>query len=356
MIYYILIFILFVLGVVEIYISKKDRLLLYYFIYLILWFFVGFKSAGGTDFGNYKELFLYINTSTLLTTTIEPLFSLLIIFMKAVGAPFVFFWATLAALNLGIKFYVFKKYVPYLFPALLMYFVGMFIERDFDGVRQGLAMGICLLSIKYVIKDKFIPFFALVITASFVHTSSIVFVVIYFIRNVYISNKVLYYIVGAALLFVICDLSISRVLLNYIPNSIVKIKLMRYAESDVYSASVGINVGIIFRIIILVLFTHMRPSLAMMNEKLYNILKNGFALSIIMSLVFNDFAVLSHRLPYVFREFQILIIPYFYYIVRGNKSRIIVLCIVTLYSLLLMSRILYGGSGFYYEYHNLLLG
>lgn len=356
MIYYVLIILLFLLGVLEIYTSKKDRVFLYWCAYLILWVFVGFKISGGTDFENYQEIFSHLTPRTFTTTTIEPLFGIFILFIKSFGGSFVIFWACLAACNLGIKFYVFRKYAPYLFPALLIYFVGMFIERDFDGIRQGFAMAFCLLSLRYVIRDKFLPFFVLILVATFIHTSSIVFVLIYFIRNIYIPNRLLYCIIGVALLLVVFHISISRALLDYIPDSIVRIKLMRYAESENYSMSAGINIGIVFRIIILILFTSMRNRLSMIDEKLYNILKNGFALAIVLSLVFNDFIVLSHRLPYVFREFQILIIPYFYCIVRNNKNRVLVLGIITLYALLLMTRILYGESGVYYEYHNMIFG
>ncbi len=356
MVYYILIFSLFLLGVLEIYVVKRNRFVLYGFAYLIFWLFVGFKTSGGTDFKNYQDLFAYLNFRTFSTTTIEPLFGAFIIFMKSLGASFMFFWAFLAALNLGIKFYVFKKYTPYLFPALLIYFVGMFIERDFDGVRQGFAMAFCLLSLRYVIRDRFVPFCVLVLIATFIHFSSIVFIVIYFIRNWSVPNRLLYFVVGGALLLVVCQMSVSRFLLNYVPDSIVRVKLMKYAESDSYSISAGINIGIIFRILILVLFTSMRNKLMMINDRLYNILKNGFAFSVILSLLFNDFLILSHRLPYVFREFQILIIPYFYYFVQGNRNKVIILSVVTLYALLLMTRILYGESGFYYEYHNFIFG
>jgi len=232
----------------------------------------------------------------------------------------------------------------------------MFIERDFDGVRQGFAMAFCLLSLRYVIRDRFVPFCVLVLIATFIHFSSIVFIVIYFIRNWSVPNRLLYFVVGGALLLVVCQMSVSRFLLNYVPDSIVRVKLMKYAESDSYSISAGINIGIIFRILILVLFTSMRNKLMMINDRLYNILKNGFAFSVILSLLFNDFLILSHRLPYVFREFQILIIPYFYYFVQGNRNKVIILSVVTLYALLLMTRILYGESGFYYEYHNFIFG
>lgn len=53
----------------------------------------------------------------------------------------------------------------------------------FTGVRQSLAMGICLLSYKYIKERKLIPFLLLLVLAFFFHKSAILFVVSYFIYN-----------------------------------------------------------------------------------------------------------------------------------------------------------------------------
>ena len=53
----------------------------------------------------------------------------------------------------------------------------------FTGVRQCLAMSICLLSYPFVKKRKFIPFLLLVVLAFYFHKSAILFLVTYFIYN-----------------------------------------------------------------------------------------------------------------------------------------------------------------------------
>lgn len=53
----------------------------------------------------------------------------------------------------------------------------------FTGVRQCLAMSICLFSYVFIRKRKIIPFILLVILAYFFHKSSILFIATYFIHN-----------------------------------------------------------------------------------------------------------------------------------------------------------------------------
>ena len=77
----------------------------------------------------------------------------------------------------------------------------------FTGVRQCLAMSICLFSYYFIKKRKFIPFFMLLLLAFTFHKSSILFIIAYFIYNRKISwiNAFIYTAFGG-LAFVYIDL------------------------------------------------------------------------------------------------------------------------------------------------------
>lgn len=76
----------------------------------------------------------------------------------------------------------------------------------FTGVRQCLAMSICLFSYYFIKRHKLIPFLLLVILAFTFHKSAILFVIAYFIYNRKISwgNAIIYAIFGG-LAFVYID-------------------------------------------------------------------------------------------------------------------------------------------------------
>ena len=58
-----------------------------------------------------------------------------------------------------------------------------------QGLRQAIAMSICLFSIEFVKKRKFIPFFLVVFLASTYHKTAIVFAVIYFLYGIKMDFK-----------------------------------------------------------------------------------------------------------------------------------------------------------------------
>lgn len=53
-----------------------------------------------------------------------------------------------------------------------------------NGMRQALAMSICLLSFEFVKKKKFIPFLLTVILAMLFHKTAFIFLVVYFVHNI----------------------------------------------------------------------------------------------------------------------------------------------------------------------------
>ncbi len=58
-----------------------------------------------------------------------------------------------------------------------------------QGLRQAIAMSICLFAIEFVKKRKFLPFLVVVFFASFYHKSAIFFVIVYFLQYIPLNIK-----------------------------------------------------------------------------------------------------------------------------------------------------------------------
>lgn len=356
-VYYCLLLLFYFLGILEIVIcNKKDISFLHHLALIFLIFFVGLKTAGGTDFLSYGNIFQNVSRDVsfaLSSGIIEPLFVLLIYTVYIIGGGFQLFYLIVATINLSIKVHIFDKLVPYLFPALLIYFVGLFFERDNDGIRQGFSIAFCYLSIIPLLADRRKQFLFLNLIACLIHYSSIVFLLSYVLNKIRISDFYVFLIVALAFVFPFLGLSLFDLLLGIVPIPAVTIKLSQYADNSVYSANLGINIGLIFRFFILCLFIYYHRSLKI-AQNLYNLLRNGFAFAIVLSLLFSDFEIIAHRLPYAFREFQIMIVPFFLTIAKGKGNKIVLLTIIFVYSLLLLSRFLSGEASNAYLYDNLL--
>lgn len=353
--YYLLGFLFYFLGILEIILQKKkDKDLLYFIAFVVLLLFVGLKIRGGTDFASYESIYNGTDLAQLSSGLIEPLFVILMVIINSVGGSFIAFHFVVSMLNFSIKLTIFKKLTPFLFPALLIYLVGLFWERDNDGIRQGLSISFCYLSLPYLLSNKKIVYFLFILVAFLIHYSSAVFLISYFLLKVRISDRAVLVLVLISLLFPFLGVSLFDLLLSVVPIPAVAIKLSQYADSSVYSANLGINLGLIFRFIILCLFINYHHSLKITQE-LYNLLRNGFAFAIILSLLFSNFEILAHRLPYAFREFQIMIVPFFLTIAKGKGNKVVLLTVIFVYSLLLLYRFLSGeSSDAYNSYDNLL--
>lgn len=354
-IYYVFNILLYGGGVLEI--LAKDKLqkqLLYLITFFMFLFFAGLKEGGGTDFNSYENMFFTITYENITGGFIEPVFAAFIYIVKVLGGGFGLFYFLVACFNLSIKFYVFRKLTPYLLPALLIYFVGLFFERDNDGIRQGLSIAFCYLSLPALLEHRNRVFLFYNVIAVLIHYSSFVFIFIWLIQKIRWSDKWVAGIVICCISFPLLKLSVIDTLLYIIPFDNILIKLMAYTEAESYSAALGINIGLLFRILIFLFFIRYHESLKI-SDSLYYLLRNGFAFAIIMSLLFYDFAILAHRLPYAFREFQIFIIPYFFTI-ADKKNKLFLLSVVFTYSLVILSRFLYGDNfEVYNSYSNRIL-
>lgn len=129
-------------------------------------------------------------------------------------------------------------------------------------------------------------------------------------------------------------------------------KLEYYSTTSSYSGELGITIGLVFRTLLLFLFMANMKKLTI-DSGLYYLLRNGLAIAIIFSLLFGDFVIIAHRLPYVFREFQIFIVSYLVSSLPNKGTRIVGLSVVYVYTLILLSRFFTEGS-VYNNYSNLL--
>lgn len=318
---------------------------------IILIVFAGFKTSGSTDYYSYQ--YIYENTSYFDSSfLIEPGFQLFMVAGHWLSSGFVVFYFCIALISISLKETVIYKLVPYVGVASLIYFCGCFFERDNDGIRQGLSIAFCYAGMYNYVCNRNFRFIILTIAAVTIHFTSTVFFLMPLLGRIKWKSRVINIILAGSYALSIAGTFLTKYVLQYVPFAASATKLDIYSANSDYSDSLGITTGIIFRTIVLILFMYGQDRIKI-NNKLYYILRNGFALSIVFSLVFNDFIIIAHRLPYVFREFQIFIVPYLVSALPDKILRTVATCIVFLYSCIILSRFFTDGSE-YYNYANYL--
>lgn len=112
-------------------------------------------------------------------------------------------------------------------------------------MRQYLAMTIFLISIKYIISGKFVNYLILILTATFIHTSSIVLLPIYFLKNVNLSffdkKSVIYIITFFFIIWYLYGASLCGDFINSILGIGIFQRYELYALDNTGSISLGLS-------------------------------------------------------------------------------------------------------------------
>ncbi|QTQ14521.1 EpsG family protein [Treponema parvum] len=337
------------------YLNKSLKLLAFYVIFFYLIIFTVFKGNVGADYNSYMLFFNLGKFKDYKDTlfSIEPLFWYLSRLFFVLNLPFECFWFLLATITLILKFRFYKNMSPYLTVSLLIYLSGMFIERDFDGIRQGLSISFCYIGILALLRSNKKEFLIYCLIGILFHYSSVVFLISPFFLKIRMRKFVYYVILMLGFIFVLMRLNFLVFVVNFIPLSYLKAKVNVYMSINEYSKAVGINIGILVRIMIFTLFIIKGNRFGIDDEK-YNLLLNGLFFSIICFLFFNNMDILAHRLAYGFREFQIIIIPMIFKKIKA-KEKPVVYSFIIVYSFVMFYRMINTPLlRTYYQYTNLL--
>lgn len=350
--YYFIATILYLLGICQILDYRRSTAKFVTIISaIILILFSGLKTDGSTDLPEYRNIFFQI-TNFIPDGLIEPGFQLLIIGNHSIGANFIFFCFIVACISISLKSFTIYKISPYIGASFLIYFCGCFFERDNDGIRQGLALSFCFIALYYLAINKNKQYFLFTVIACLFHFTSIIFFITFLLKKIHWNTKIILIIISVAYLLSITNTFITNYITPYIPIKAVATKVEIYSTNS-YSEELGITIGILFRTLILILFMFCKKRISI-DDNLFYILRNGLAFSIICSLLFGDFVIIAHRLPYVFREFQIFVISFLICALYGKPNKIIGLTIIYIYTCIILSRFFTAGS-VYLKYSNLLL-
>ena len=88
----------------------------------------------------------------------------------------------------------------------VMYITLGLMQFDMQGMRQALAMAICMFAFEFVKKRKLIPFVLLIVLATQMHRTAVVFAIIYFVAMLsYNWRSLLLIAVGSGVIFYFAD-------------------------------------------------------------------------------------------------------------------------------------------------------
>lgn len=177
--------------------------------FIMIGFLIAFRGVSvGADTWNYSNSYIEysnLNFSELKTIDIEMGYLILIkilnIFSSNPQMLFIF-EGLLAAISYGYFIYKNTDTVAQSYIAVLGYLAFNLFSFQLSGLRQSIAMCICLWSFEFIKSKKFVPFILIVLFASTFHASAILFIPAYFISRFKYGwkTKLFFFILGIVLL------------------------------------------------------------------------------------------------------------------------------------------------------------
>lgn len=273
---------------------------------------VGLRGTFGTDTMNYIDS--WNHTPTLMNFNFslyyplcynEPGFFLVSMLLKTIYNNVDFYFLIISLLTSVALFKSIREYAFFPLLSLLFYCARFLLLRDINQIRAAMAIAIVVYAIKYMEKVDLKRYLLYTFLAISIHTSAIITLPLFFIKNLILSKKAIVYII-------IVTFVISFILSPFI-SSYIRELTYRYTFAESYTngryvGELGLrNIMIYYQICILLAYTYFEGEL---NQfKYYYIFRNLYLFSTILMILLSDFLVLSSRLATIYATLEIFIIP-----------------------------------------------
>jgi len=120
------------------------------------------------DFENYKE-------------HLELGFYYIMSVFSSLGFSFNFFLFILSIFSVTLYYVAVSKFIPrkYIILSFMIIFCDLYIYLNMSGLRQGIALSICLFSSYAAFRSRYLVFIFLVLFATLFHKSAVIFFIVY---------------------------------------------------------------------------------------------------------------------------------------------------------------------------------
>jgi len=248
-----------------------------------------------------------------------------------------------------------RRYSSYYVFSLILFmaFGGCLIEMNL--MRNVKAILLFLISIKYMEQHRIVPYMLLNILGSFFHTSSLIFLPLYFFLNKVWPKWLLWSIFGVGMIIIIMQIGFLKPLLQITADLVegrlgVLIKL--YLASDLYSQSYNLGLSFFERSITFILLVLFQNKLIERHPRNV-IFINAFVLYFIIFFYFTEVMVAVERLTLLFVFSYWILYPELLAIINKVFQKWIFITGLVLYSCL---KIVSMNSNIFSKYDNLLFG
>lgn len=292
--------------------------------FVVIFVFLAIRYDWGNDYMGYMDAFDRINSQFGFSTLgnisvdeehVEHGWMLLCLFCKPIG-----FWGMVIILSFMESFILYKlikQYTPvnwYWLSIFIYVFTPHFMLVGASAMRQFLAMSIFIYSIKYIIEGRSLRFILAIAIAATIHTSALVLLPTYFLRNLITSKKDLRPIIFIGLIA-------ASLFSTFLFNNIVNLGIFnRYASYMQSNIDLSYGLGFLFNICLflttLYYYQIQRPEVRLL-----------FIISFLVYLLIPlySLAPIIARIAFYFSILSIVVYPITFHAIRSTIPKIFIL-------------------------------
>lgn len=319
MIYFILYIYFLSLSVAQLVYKQKFKVITF-FSMLLLVFLAGIRVNTGIDYLAYLDIWHAIaplsKNSTFQMVAVEPGFVFLVSFIKLLTAKSLYFFLICAFLSifpvyLGLK----RMNIKYMFISFFIYLLVFYLTYPFNGMRQGIAMGIFIFSLPFIFEKKLLYVILLSVIASLIHLTGLLIIVAYLV-TLYKINIKQFFLVGFSLSIICLKLDLlGKLLFDVLGVSTVYITLFSESTS---------MFQITTRVLLLFVLYYFREMIKNpILDKLFIMYLVGFFIYISLF----QYNLLATRFNMFFRLLEIILVPILLEKTKNIETRLALLFI-----------------------------
>lgn len=286
----------------------------------------------GTDYESYYRIYNEINNSIELkffsiieSYGIEPLWVLLNLIFSIFGDPMGFF-LMVAFLNIIQNLIYYKLISKYVkanqrWLSMLIYlFSTNFYLLNFSMMRQGFAISLVVLSIIFLLEDKYIRGVLWVIIAGFIHTSAFIFLPFLLLRLIKMKKtKIIVLILWGAFVFFLTFSSVaSSMIFSFLGSEL-------FGDYEGYSATyrgTDLGLGVVLDSVTYIAISYVLLFESKKMDYPYKVMSILVFVSFVM-LPFVQYIMLLGRVTFYFSVFSIALLPKIYSCIRQKPIRLL---------------------------------
>lgn len=258
-------------------------------------YWTAFEGTIDSSFGEVKEWAEYMD--------MEVGYMYLNKIVSMFGFGYATFTLLIAAIALTLKSMAIYRYGGYVFMALLMYTIPIYFFEDHIHVRQGIANGIMLYSVRFIIERKLWKFLLCFVIAFFFHKAVVAFLFAYWIVKIRFNNVMIIFLVVASVVANLMGLSEAiDGLMRFLPFGVGE-SYSDYANEFSEKSLLG-DVVKVLTVIAILLFNNR----VVAKDNLYAYFRNIYLFGVVIYFFFGN-GIFAARLPGFYTVYIIFVIP-----------------------------------------------